>query len=216
VNTISHRETILSILKDKKPKSVKQLMQMVHNASDLKEHEVIDLIQIMHSEGLINLSDSRSQPIDFRDYLLSNDSLWYWTMIIVGLITTSLVLISSGILFPLSFARNVLGLLFVLFLPGYSLMRLLFPVNVPIAKSRQLQTIERIVLSIGDSIVLVTIVGLFSYFAPWGLDLFIINSILLIITIIFSSGALLREYQARRNDYFSPDMQKERNSELDV
>jgi uncharacterized membrane protein len=200
VSTIDQSETILSIVRDKKPKSVKELTQMVHDISDLPEDEVIDLIQVMYSEGLIKLKDSNVQSVNLRDYLLCNDTLWYWTMVSVGVIAISLVFLISESS-PLFYARNVLGLIFVLFLPGYALIRVLFPINVPMVKTRQLQTIERVALSIGNSIVLVTIVGLFNYYAPWGLDLFVIDFILLILTLLFSTAALFREYQAKKQFY---------------
>ncbi|MGB9940836.1 DUF1616 domain-containing protein [Methanosarcina sp.] len=59
--------------------------------------------------------------------------------------------------------RNTLGLPFVLFLPGYTLIAALFP-----AKS-DLDGIERVALSFGLSIAIVPLIGLGLNYTPWGI-----------------------------------------------
>jgi uncharacterized membrane protein len=78
-------------------------------------------------------------------------------------------------------ARIILGLPFLLFFPGYTLMTALFP------KKGSLGGVERVALSFGLSIAVVPLIGLILNFTPWGIRL---NPILisLVVFIIAASG----------------------------
>ncbi|MEM2179169.1 MAG: DUF1616 domain-containing protein, partial [Candidatus Methanomethylicaceae archaeon] len=58
-----------------------------------------------------------------------------------------------------------LGSLFVLFLPGYSLIEALYP------REEELSPLERLALSIGLSLAIVPLVGLILNYTPWGIRL---------------------------------------------
>ena len=66
---------------------------------------------------------------------------------------------------PMEPVRIALGLLFVLFFPGYVLVSALYP------RREQLNGIERIALGLGLSLVLVPLLGLALNFTPWGIRL---------------------------------------------
>ncbi|MHC1624630.1 MAG: DUF1616 domain-containing protein, partial [Methermicoccaceae archaeon] len=61
--------------------------------------------------------------------------------------------------------RILLGIMFVLFFPGYSLVAALFP------RDDDLDGIERFALSIGLSVAVVPLLGLLLNYAPWGIRL---------------------------------------------
>jgi len=75
-----------------------------------------------------------------------------WDLFIVVLLTTLLILVIA--LIPESIWRTILGLPFILFLPGYVLISFLFPEDEP------LDHIERIALSFGLSIAITPLIGL--------------------------------------------------------
>ena len=77
----------------------------------------------------------------------------------------ALLLIALIAFVPDSLARQILGLVFVLFLPGYAATAALFPEN------EQIDTIERVALSFGLSIAIVPLIGLGLNFTPWGIRL---------------------------------------------
>jgi uncharacterized membrane protein len=77
----------------------------------------------------------------------------------------ALLLIALIAFVPDSLARQILGLIFVLFLPGYAATAALFPEN------EQIDTIERVALSFGLSIAIVPLIGLGLNFTPWGIRL---------------------------------------------
>jgi uncharacterized membrane protein len=80
-------------------------------------------------------------------------------------IALALILVTLVALFPHNIVRQVLGLIFVLFLPGYAATAALFPEN------DQIDTIERVALSFGLSIAIVPLIGLGLNFTPWGIRL---------------------------------------------
>ena len=61
--------------------------------------------------------------------------------------------------------RVALGLIFVLFLPGYALIAVLFP------SSEDIDWIERVAFSFGLSIAVVPLLGLVLNYTPWGITL---------------------------------------------
>lgn len=80
-------------------------------------------------------------------------------------IVLALVLVALVLFVPDSLARQILGLIFVLFLPGYAATAALFPEN------EQIDGIERVALSFGLSIAIVPLIGLALNFTPFGIRL---------------------------------------------
>jgi uncharacterized membrane protein len=64
--------------------------------------------------------------------------------------------------------------------------------------TENLETVERIALSLGMSIALAPIVGLLLNYTPWGIRLTPIVLSLLSLTLVFATAALIREYQASK------------------
>ena len=82
--------------------------------------------------------------------------------------------------------RIILGLLLVLFLPGYSLIAALFP------GKDDLDGIERIALSFGLSIAVVPLLGLALNYTPFGIRLVPILVVLSVFTISLAVVACVR------------------------
>lgn len=76
--------------------------------------------------------------------------------------------------------RAALGLPFVLFFPGYTLIAALFPARGDI------DDIERVALSFGLSIAVVPLLGLILNYTPWGIRLYPVLLTLLVYTILLS------------------------------
>jgi len=82
--------------------------------------------------------------------------------------------------------RIILGLLLVLFLPGYSLIAALFP------GKDDLDGIERIALSFGLSIAVVPLMGLALNYTPFGIRLAPILVVLSVFTVLLAVVAGVR------------------------
>jgi uncharacterized membrane protein len=83
---------------------------------------------------------------------------------LVGLSTVLLIIVI--VFLPSSILRPILGLPFLLFSPGYTLMLLLFPGKAT------LDRIERVALSFGLSITVIPLIALILTYTSWGLNLF--------------------------------------------
>ncbi|BDZ71696.1 DUF1616 domain-containing protein [Methanobacterium petrolearium] len=121
----------------------------------------------------------------------------YYTDIILivalTLFTAAFVLIP-----PLNktFIRTILGILLVLFIPGYSLIAALFP------KWGDLDGIERTALSFGLSIAVTPLIGLGLNYTPWGIRLDPILISLTIFTIAMCIIAYLRRSRLHEQERF--------------
>ena len=107
-----------------------------------------------------------------------------------------LILIVVIILLPATSLRIVLGLPFLLFLPGYTLTAALYP------KKEGIDGIERVALSFGLSIALVPLIGLILNYTPWGIRvesvLYSVASFIFITSII----AMLRRVRLHKQERF--------------
>jgi len=83
-------------------------------------------------------------------------------------------------------ARIGLGLVFVLFLPGYVLVAALYP------RRDDLDLVERLALSLGLSIAVVPLIGLGLNYSPWGIRLNPILAFLTLFIVLAASVAMYR------------------------
>ena len=192
-------ETILQTIKEQKPETVEQLAALVATKTALPKQHVVNQILKLQNQGKVKLTQQPAPaPSDLATYITTSHALWYWTTAIIAVATAISAFTIPEDLFPVVYVRYVLGTLFVLWLPGYAFVKALFPTRLPLKTSSQdLDTIERIALSIGMSLALVPIVGLLLNYTPWGIRLTPIVLSLLILTIAFATAALVREKQAK-------------------
>lgn len=107
-----------------------------------------------------------------------------------------ILLVVAIIFFPSNVVRIILGLPFVLFLPGYVLMAALFP------RKEGISSIERLALSFGMSIAIVPLIGLILNYSPWGIKLESILCSLGLFIFITSVIAWLRRRRLPESERF--------------
>jgi len=103
-----------------------------------------------------------------------DNDLW-----LIDILTILLVVVIA--FFPSAIGRTILGLPFLLFFPGYTLIAALFP------RRGSLGGVERVALSLGLSIAVVPLIGLILNYTPWGIRLYPIL-ISLAVFILATSG----------------------------
>ena len=108
-------------------------------------------------------------------------------LLLVNILTILLIIIIT--FFPSDVLRIILGLPFVLFFPGYTLIAALFP------RRNALDSIERVALSFGLSIAVVPLIGLILNYTPWGIKL---EPILVSLTIFIVVTSLIAWYRRHR------------------
>lgn len=192
-------QTIIQVIKQKEPQTVKQLAGFVKERVSVGEREIVELILKLQGEGKITLEKPlESTPQNLISYLKTGKASWYWITITLAATATIVAFVIPENSFPLAYIRYLLGAIFVLWLPGYSFIKALFPVEGANKKSSgNLDSIERVAISIGLSLALVPMVGLLLNYTPWGIRLTPIVLSLFALTTIFATVAIVREHRTK-------------------
>jgi len=183
---------ILNTIANENPETVKQLINSVQQISNLPRKEILQRVLFLQDQGKIVLQSELPISHKFKDYVFSIHAYWY-LVIVTLMIATTIIIIANLESTPIvgdiiKYTRYLFGSIFVLFLPGYCLIKALFPL-------KEIDTIERTALSIGISLAIVAINALILNFLPWGISIIPITLSLLGITLTFSTIAVIREYQ---------------------
>ena len=132
---------------------------------------------------LAKLKDTKKQwPANYREF---NELI----LIVLLVIILPVIIIFS----PSNVLRIILGLPFVLFLPGYTLMAALY------VRKDRIKNPDRLALSFGMSVVITPLIGLFLNYTPWGIQLasfFVVIALFILITSVIAwirRGRLLEE-----------------------
>lgn len=112
-------------------------------------------------------------------------------IVVITLLLFPVVVFTTG---PL---RIGLGLPFVIFFPGYTLLSALFP------KRDDLSGIERVALSFGLSIAVVPLIGLILNYTLWGIKLYPILTSITLFIIVTSAVGWYRQRKLPAADRFS-------------
>jgi hypothetical protein len=189
-------QKILCLVDENNPQTVDEVLAFMQDKGRWSDKEIVATIMKLQAESKITLSNpSFPLPLNLASYVQSNQALWYWATIAVSILAMVFVLLISEDFYPLSYIRNVLGLIFVLWLPGYTFIKVLFPVNAPKTEtSSNLSRVDRIALNITMSMALVALIGLVLNFSPWGINVITIVLSLLAFSLVFATVAVVREY----------------------
>jgi uncharacterized membrane protein len=184
-----NQEKILNFISLNKNTTIEKIL---NKSSDIgyRKWEISKELFKMVKEDIIKLIDP-NPPKFFFNYLFSIYGIRFWIVSFL-LIITILSIYLSEIFYPLIYLRYILGSLFILFLPGYSLIETLYP------KEKDLDPIERLALSIGLSLALVPLIGLMLNYTPWGIRLDPIVISLTFLTLILMMIASLRKYNCMK------------------
>ena len=186
-------QTLIKLVQTKEPTSVQQLVDLTKSESIfVSEQTILQHILRLERQGKLTLKEPLTQtPPKLSTYLKTGETTWYWITIIIATATALTVFTIPENSKQLIYIRNILGTIFVLFLPGYSLIKLLFP-------KKQIDNIERAALSIGMSLALVPMMGLIIYYTTWGIETIPTTLSLLTLTIIFATAAIIREHLTKK------------------
>lgn len=183
-------QIIIQVIKERNPKTVKQLASLVKERLPSHEQEILKSILKLESEGKIRLATQlRPTSLKLVTFLRTEQALWFWATIAIAIATAIAVFTIPEDFYPWVYIRYGLGSVFILWLPGYTFMRALFP-------EKELDSIERFALSLGVSLALVSIVGLLLNYTPFGIQLAPITLSLLALTIILATTAIIRAHKA--------------------
>ena len=132
-------QTLVRVIGNDHPETLGQAVKLAcSRLSDCGEDKaVVDCVLRLESQGKILLEKPVSVvPSSLMGFFLSGFALWFWLVFVSAVATTVMVFVVPESMFPLVYVRYVFGSVFVLFLPGFSLIRALFA-------SKELDGVER-------------------------------------------------------------------------
>ena len=177
---------VYSIVKQFGERELGWMVSKVSEKLKIKKYEAARRIYRLKEHGLIDFIDP-DPPRTLQRYLFSTYSTWFWLIALAVSLIFMMIYVLPGTP-PFIYLRYILGSVFVLYLPGSSLIELLYP------RSGELSQLERLALSIGLSLALVPLVGLILNYTPWGIRLDPVFTSLSLLTIGLAGGAVYRKF----------------------
>jgi hypothetical protein len=166
--------------------TVSELIDNLVTNKGLKFRDATKAVYVEWKKGTLDLSEAKPSS-SLASYIFNLENMWFWG-------TTALVALTLLVVFTvdstlLLYVRYVLGGIFILFLPGFMLISVLYP------RGNEIDELERLALSIGLSLAIVPLVGLVLNYTPWGITLAPIMISLAFFAEALAFGALVRKYQ---------------------
>ena len=191
---------ILETVKEEKPQTVRALVESVNEKTSTPEEEVVKSVLKLQDNGMLMLKETvKPVPSGFAAYLGKGRARWYWLTILLASAAALVVYMVPEDWFPFAYARYVLGTIFVLWLPGYTCTKALFPSKIGSkggVVSVGLDSPERVGLGFGLSLALAAFMGLILNYTPWGVRLIPIIFSLFAFTLVCATVGLIREYRS--------------------
>ncbi len=123
-----------------------------------------------------------------------SQTTWYWITISTAILTALIIFIAPNVVFIAWPIRPLLGIMFVLFLPGYALTKALFLSKHPSKVfGENLDLANRAALSVGMSLALTSLGVLALNYTPFGISAASVVLTLLALTIVLATAGLVRE-----------------------
>lgn len=185
-------QKLIDVIGNEHPATLEEAIQLVRLKYPKTYESVVEEVMRLEGEGKISFEKPPATvPSSLTRFWFSGWTLWFWVVFGVASVAAVMVFAVPEDAFPLVYARYVFGGVFVLFLPGYSLIKALFG-------RRELDNIERFALSVGLSLALVPMAGLLLNYTVWGIRTEPVTISLLGLTLVFASAAVVRDYGIRR------------------
>jgi len=171
------------------PRTIGELFKIVKEKRPAtSEQSFIQAVKELRDTGVLGLELPIPEVRSYRSYLkLFDKNAWFYLVLVTACATLLSIYVLPSI-YPLVIIRWILGSIFVLFLPGYVTVQALFP------EGKELDSIERVALTIGLSLALTPLIGLVLNYTPWGIRLNPIVTALTLFTIGLAMMGTVRRY----------------------
>jgi hypothetical protein len=155
-------KVVLDTAKSLGEPTVLELVEALVKQKGLKEKDATKAVYVEYKKGTLSLSDV-NPPVNLGSYFVNLENAWFWA--VTALVAITFLVVFTVNASSLIYVRYVVGGIFVLFLPGFLLISALY------ARSGEMDTLERVALSIGLSLAIVPLIGLVLNYTPWGIRL---------------------------------------------
>lgn len=185
-------QALIRVIGNEHPETLERALELVRLRFSETDKAIVNRVLRLESQEKILFEKTPATfPASLTGFIFSGWTAWYWAVFTLATLATVMVFVVPENAFPMVYARYLFGSVFVLFLPGYSLIRVLFD-------RRELDIIERLALSIGLSLALVPMAGLLLNYTPWGIRTIPVTICLLALTLVFASASVIRDYTMRK------------------
>lgn len=159
---IELEKNVFDVIKTQNPTDVNELIEILSTKYNIEREEALKTVIDLQDKNLIRFTEEETDRYsDLFSYIKSQDSRWYLAVIAASFIALfSVLLVPDGS--PLVFLRYLLGFLMVILLPGYSTLRALYDM-------RSISYAKIILMSLGISVCIASVIGVILNFTPWGL-----------------------------------------------
>ena len=174
-------------MQENQPNTVEQLAQLVQKKFAIPKEEAVKHIMSLNASGKLNFKEY-SPPATPKAYPFSLKARLYWIIMVLNVTAIASVFIIPENAFPIVYVRYLFGSIFAFFLPGFCLIKALFP-------QKELDPIERAILSVGISISIVPLVSYLLNLTYWGINIVNLTLSLAVLTVTFTAVAFWREHR---------------------
>lgn len=191
MSSSEYTEIIQLILQRDNPRTVYDVIKKAEKEHNIPGNKTIETIEILRENKKIKLLNTNNNiPKNILKYILTINSTWFWFTITLSLLLPISTLFNLDYVHPFLYIRLISNIIFLLFLPGHSLTKILFI-------DKEIDHIERITYSLGISIILVPMVGFLLNFSTWGITFYPLTVGLSTITIILATIGVIIEHRHR-------------------
>ena len=186
------KNSVQKIIRENHPTTVGEVAQTIKAVRSFDDDDLVSVIRRMVNEGSLTLAKPSYSHETLIDYFFTPSlSTWFWITALVTALTV-LLLRTAPNLSALEFPRWILGSLFVLYLPGYALIRFLRP------DSSEMDWVEKHTLSVVASFTITALAGVALEYAGVGINLTTVTGSMTIFVLFFIVVAAIRDYQRTR------------------
>ncbi len=184
---------IIEIINIDKPKTVQIIVDILKTEYNIDQDILIEYVYELSEKGIITLkTENKITPVNFIQYLKSINSSWYWIIVLFTIATNIIVYIIPSTS-QLIFIRYIFSFIYLFYLPGYAITKILYPKN-------NVSNTLRVIISLALSIGIIYLISLLLNVTFFGLNLFPIASSLLLFILTSSTIGLYIEYQSSMHD----------------
>jgi len=191
MSSLEYSEKILLIMQRDNPKTVIEVINKAKKEFNIPRLKTLETIETLRDNEEINLINNyKDTPKNIFQYFISLSSSWYWTTIILSLFLPMSQIMNADNTYPFLFIRLISNSISLLFLPGYSLSKILF-------NEKEIDHIEKLAYSIGISIVTLPLIGFLLNYSHWEISFYPLTLSLSGITIIAATIGLIIEHRQK-------------------
>lgn len=198
------KEVVIQTIREEKPETLKQLVELLEPKLEMDNCEIMDVVLQLKRDGKIRFLDdylASREVQSLPEFLRTKATYWFWITIIF-ILATILAVIGIQKQNPFGFVRVFLGLVFVIVVPGYSLVRVLISNRlVKFGKTTSTNQLTVFSLAVVLSIAVVSMVGLVLDYTPWGINLGTLVFSLSAFTGFFATIAIILENKNLNEPY---------------